>query len=249
MSEQNQNQNQSPTPEPTEQAVTLKIEEAKNVTWYAREMKARRRAAGTILPAQPSAIWEGEPQSIEAAWERITGKDLRSCLLGQEDVYPVEVYGPEAGDTINEDAKFPLKLRAQESWAVLMSNGLQIQILKEGLCSICTGSMNYIQAACLETDVFPAGTFEQGLSYLTLGLCGETGEYAEKVKKLLRGDQAQQTPEAEELRRKELGDILWYLFVAIRWEHATAADVAIQTLIKLADRANRGVLKGSGDKR
>jgi NTP pyrophosphatase (non-canonical NTP hydrolase) len=84
--------------------------------------------------------------------------------------------------------------------------------------------------------------------YPALGLAGEAGEVAGKVKKLLRGDR-RRTPQAIACIGEELGDVLWYLA-------ATASDlgldlnrIALQNLKKLHDRKQRGVLKGSGDRR
>ena len=47
--------------------------------------------------------------------------------------------------------------------------------------------------------------------YPTLGLAGEAGEGAEKIKKVLRDNQGIiDQPRKEEIA-KELGDVLWYL--------------------------------------
>ena len=85
------------------------------------------------------------------------------------------------------------------------------------------------------------------LARLTLGLCGESGELAEKVKKVMRGDRelAEAFPDIE----KELGDVLWYLAV-LSFEIITNLDrVAAINLEKLDSRDKRGMIKGSGDAR
>jgi NTP pyrophosphatase (non-canonical NTP hydrolase) len=85
------------------------------------------------------------------------------------------------------------------------------------------------------------------MARLTLGLCGESGELAEKVKKVMRGDRelGEAYPEIE----KELGDVLWYCAI-LSYEIITNLDrVARLNLDKLSDRDSRGVIKGSGDDR
>ena len=78
----------------------------------------------------------------------------------------------------------------------------------------------------------------------TLGLVGEAGEVAEKVKKLVR--------DSTFIPRdviKELGDVLWYI--------ATLADelnlgldyIAEKNILKLQSRKERNTLSGSGDDR
>ena len=97
------------------------------------------------------------------------------------------------------------------------------------------------------TAVYPGAG--DNLLYPTLGLCGEAGEVAEKVKKMVRDDAGVLTPERREALAKELGDVLWYLA-----QVATEADldlgvIAGANLEKLLSRQERGVLQGSGDER
>lgn len=108
--------------------------------------------------------------------------------------------------------------------------------------------LNDYQEAAKATANYPEGdaVIPPGL-YPALGLNGEAGEVAEKVKKYWRdGNSYMATREGI---KKELGDTLWYLSeVARQWE-LTLEEVAAANLAKLADRKARGALKGSGDER
>jgi NTP pyrophosphatase (non-canonical NTP hydrolase) len=83
--------------------------------------------------------------------------------------------------------------------------------------------------------------------YTALGLNGEAGEVAEKIKKYWRdgGDYAA----TREAVRKELGDVLWYLAMTAREWSLDLQDVAETNLTKLADRRKRNQVHGSGDNR
>jgi NTP pyrophosphatase (non-canonical NTP hydrolase) len=80
--------------------------------------------------------------------------------------------------------------------------------------------------------------------YPTLGLCGEAGEVAEKIKKYLRDGVINDKEVA-----KELGDVLWYLANLADDLGYELAEIADMNLKKLEDRAKRNVLRGFGDNR
>jgi len=82
------------------------------------------------------------------------------------------------------------------------------------------------------------------LAYCALGLGGESGEYSEKVKKLIRDGKFDKG-----LAAKELSDVLWYLTASANELGLSLADIAEINIVKLSDRAERGQLKGSGDER
>ncbi|MDP9344436.1 MAG: nucleoside triphosphate pyrophosphohydrolase family protein [Actinomycetota bacterium] len=85
--------------------------------------------------------------------------------------------------------------------------------------------------------------------YPTLGLAGEAGEVAEKVKKLIRDDAGVLSDERRAALAGELGDVLWYVAQVATEAGLDLQDVAQANLDKLASRAQRGVLSGSGDDR
>ena len=87
------------------------------------------------------------------------------------------------------------------------------------------------------------------LVYPTLGLTGEAGEVAEKVKKLLRNHEGKLTHAMTEDLTLELGDVLWYLAQLATELGVSLEQVAKANLAKLNDRKTRGVIKSTGDKR
>lgn len=87
------------------------------------------------------------------------------------------------------------------------------------------------------------------LTYTVLGLCGEAGEAAEKVKKRERDSKGKFTKKARTDFLKELGDVLWYIAASAKEVGSSMEEVASMGLKKLESRARRGKLGGSGDNR
>ena len=85
--------------------------------------------------------------------------------------------------------------------------------------------------------------------YPTLGLCGEAGEVADKVKKVLRDREGVFDPAVIDDLRLELGDVLWYVAQLATELELDLDDIAEANLAKLASRAARNVIAGSGDRR
>ena len=87
------------------------------------------------------------------------------------------------------------------------------------------------------------------LTYPALGLCGEAGEAAEKVKKAIRDDGGVLTEERRAALAAELGDVLWYVAQLATEAGLDLDAVAAGNLDKLLSRRERDVLRGSGDDR
>ncbi|MCP9941121.1 MULTISPECIES: nucleoside triphosphate pyrophosphohydrolase family protein [Synechococcales] len=85
--------------------------------------------------------------------------------------------------------------------------------------------------------------------YPTLGLCGEAGEVADKVKKVMRDQNGVFTPEVIAALQLELGDVLWYVAQLATELGLELDQIAQANLDKLASRAARNVIAGSGDTR
>src|SRR5581483_10874187 len=82
-----------------------------------------------------------------------------------------------------------------------------------------------------------------------LGINGEAGEVAEKVKKIIRDRNGKVTEQDKTELAKEIGDVLWYLAVFAHQLGFSLEEVARDNLEKLSSRKARGVLGGSGDNR
>jgi NTP pyrophosphatase (non-canonical NTP hydrolase) len=91
--------------------------------------------------------------------------------------------------------------------------------------------------------------YEPGYIYTALGLAGEAGEVADKIKKILRDNEAVVSEERRQELKKELGDVLWYVAQLSLDLGFDLDDIAITNLTKLRSRYERGEIKGDGDNR
>lgn len=102
------------------------------------------------------------------------------------------------------------------------------------------------QEQAMSTAIYGLGS---AVSYPILGLCGESGELANKYKKVLRDDSGVITPEKNVALRDELGDVLWYAAAIARDLGTNLEDIAIMNITKLQARRTLGTIHGSGDNR
>lgn len=107
-------------------------------------------------------------------------------------------------------------------------------------------NLSEYQKKALETVIYPDK--DDNLTYPVLGLNGEAGELAEKLKKYQR-DGVDDEAEFRERMADELGDVLWYLAVCADELGYDLEEVARRNVEKLRDRQERDQLKGSGDRR
>lgn len=107
-------------------------------------------------------------------------------------------------------------------------------------------TLDEYQKRALETAIYPEG---MEVIYPALGLAGESGEVADKVKKVIRDCGGMLSDERREAIAKELGDVLWYVATLASDLGYSLEKVAELNVEKLSSRARRGVLGGSGDDR
>ena len=98
-----------------------------------------------------------------------------------------------------------------------------------------------------ETAVYPDR--DNNFVYPTLGLAGESGEVAEKIKKVFRDNNEIIDEARKKELEKELGDVLWYLAQLSTELGLSFDDVACLNIEKLASRKKRGTIPGDGDNR
>ena len=106
--------------------------------------------------------------------------------------------------------------------------------------------LDMYQKVALTTAIYPR---EQAIIYPTLGLTGEAGEVANKVKKIIRDGSNFKDEKLVSEIKAEIGDCLWYIAVLANDFDIKLSDIASANLEKLEKRKERGTIHGSGDNR
>jgi len=102
------------------------------------------------------------------------------------------------------------------------------------------------QTIAVLTAIYPDGV---RILYPALGLAGEAGEVANKVKKIYRDDGGRVTEDRRVQVARELGGVLWYVAAVCTDLNLNMGDVARENATILASRQQRGTLHGDGDER
>ena len=105
---------------------------------------------------------------------------------------------------------------------------------------------NAYQRSASKTAIYP---IEHRILYPALGLAGEAGEVANKVKKLIRDGPEGRPEDWREQIASEIGDVLWYCAALATDLNMQLGMIASLNEKKLHDRMDRGKLNGSGDNR
>lgn len=87
------------------------------------------------------------------------------------------------------------------------------------------------------------------ITYPVLGLNGEAGEAAEKVKKCWRDNNGIFTDDIKKSILKELADTLWYIWAAADDMGYTLEDVMKTSIEKVDNRKKTNTIHGNGDDR
>jgi NTP pyrophosphatase (non-canonical NTP hydrolase) len=106
--------------------------------------------------------------------------------------------------------------------------------------------LDMYQKVALTTAIYPR---EQAIIYPTLGLTGEAGEVANKVKKIIRDGSDSKDEKLVSEIKAEIGDCLWYIAVLANDFDIKLSDIASTNLEKLANRKKNNTIHGSGDTR
>ena len=85
--------------------------------------------------------------------------------------------------------------------------------------------------------------------YPVLGLNGEAGEAAEKVKKCLRDNNGKFDEETKEAIKKELADVLWYIWATADDMNIGLAEIMEIGIKKVKERQETHTVHGNGDNR
>lgn len=107
--------------------------------------------------------------------------------------------------------------------------------------------MNEYQRKSVEFAIYP---HSHSILYPALGLAGEAGEVANKVKKFIRDGYDQENFELKKIElASEIGDVLWYCAALARDLGFDLSTIAQENYTKLSGRKERGTIGGNGDTR
>jgi len=107
-------------------------------------------------------------------------------------------------------------------------------------------NVNEYQEKAVATAIYPE---THKITYPALGMAGEAGEVANKVKKIIRDGKKSLPDDWQQQLASEIGDVLWYCAALARDLDMSLATIMAANLDKLKTRQEQGTLGGSGDKR
>lgn len=195
-------------------------------------------------------------------------KELNLCEILKNCPEGTKLYSPIIGQVefvcIEEGRNWPIQVSENGTIHSFRSNGMYLNH-SGGECILFPSKENR-DWSTFNTDVWSEHnemTFKEyqqkalqtadypgKIVYPTLGLTGEAGEVAEKVKKVIRdkGSDFDNTDTRREIA-KEIGDVLWNCTTLANDLGFTIEEIARMNCEKLQSRAQRGKIHGNGDNR
>ncbi len=107
-------------------------------------------------------------------------------------------------------------------------------------------TLDEYQKIALSTAIYPES---MAIIYPALGLAGETGEVAEKIKKTIRDNKGVFDDTRKTEIAKELGDVMWYAANLAADLGISLDEIAAINVEKIKSRQNRSSIHGNGDNR
>ena len=107
-------------------------------------------------------------------------------------------------------------------------------------------TLNEYQQAALATACYPK---DMSILYPMPGLSGETGEVADKIRKVYRDYQGMFSEKRRKAVALELSDVMWYCAALANDLGYSLDGIGQMNIAKLASRKERGVISGNGDNR
>lgn len=212
---------------------------AKFIKELAAEFERRQLEAAQEYPIEPidkdekvAGHWVFKGEKGEKLLERLTEKPVESM---EE---PNLVISDGKGNSLGFNVDLPLTFKTYQKSAKKTAIYNQ-------------GARVLYPALALAGEVGEVIEAAEGVvpDELLLGMAKHAGKAANQAKKIIRDDDCELTPERIAAIGKELSGCLWYLSATASDLGLSLAGIAQDNLDILADRQERGVIKGDGDNR
>ena len=107
-------------------------------------------------------------------------------------------------------------------------------------------SVDEYQSIAIKTAIYPN---THKIVYPMIGLSGEVGEVAEKIKKTIRDNNGQFDDDRKIQIAYEIGDVLWYCANLANDLELSLSDIVQMNINKITTRSCGNKIHGSGDNR
>lgn len=178
----------------------------------------------------------------------ISTEELLDCAAELEEEFKTKCEKCRTDSEIIPEELMPIIEKHREIFTLMPNSkhDVKIEPSEDGKNHVAFWSMDIYQQKTRSTAIYPR---DKALEYLALGLVGEAGEVANKIKKVIRGDKNKNDLEFREQIKDELGDVMWYLAQLCDAVNTSMSSIADRNIAKLALRKSQNKLKGDGDNR